>query len=140
MSSETGGWYTRTNITLTIGPRDKVKNIQCHAVNQEIGETRVESHTINVLCKYLCIFLYLKHARYLTDPPSLLKMVSMLVFLLFSSSKHPFSLIYIFFSLIVFGGTEVPIVYIFPLPPLRGQPTAKCHPRWQPIRTVFFLV
>jgi hypothetical protein len=32
-----------------------------------------------------------------------------------------------FFSLIVFGGTEVPIVYIFPLPPIRGQPTAKCH-------------
>ncbi len=21
----------------------------------------------------------------------------------------------------------------FPLPPLRGQPTVKCHPRWQPI-------
>jgi hypothetical protein len=39
----------------------------------------------------------------------------------------------IFFSLIVFGGTEVPIVYIFPLPPLRGQPATKSHPRWQPI-------
>ncbi len=39
----------------------------------------------------------------------------------------------LFFSLIVFGGTEVPIILHFPLPPLRGQPTVKCHPRWQPI-------
>ncbi len=53
MASESGGWYTRTNITLTIGARDLVKNIQCHAVNQQIGETRVQSHTINVLCKFI---------------------------------------------------------------------------------------
>ncbi len=39
----------------------------------------------------------------------------------------------LFFFLIVFGGTEVPIILHFPLPPLRGQPTVKCHPRWQPI-------
>jgi hypothetical protein len=39
----------------------------------------------------------------------------------------------IFFFLIVFGGTEVLIILHFPLPPLRGQPTVKCHPRWQPI-------
>ncbi len=39
--------------------------------------------------------------------------------------------IIIFFSLIVYGGTEVPIIVHFPLPPLRGQPTVKCHPRWQ---------
>jgi hypothetical protein len=38
-----------------------------------------------------------------------------------------------FFFLIVFGGTEVPIILHFPLLPLRGQPTVKCHPRWQPI-------
>jgi hypothetical protein len=39
-----------------------------------------------------------------------------------------------FFPLIVFGGSEDPIVYVYsPLPPPRGQPTAKCHPRWQPI-------
>jgi hypothetical protein len=53
VASESGGWYTRTNITLTIGARDLVKNIQCHAVNQQIGETRVQSHTINVLCKFI---------------------------------------------------------------------------------------
>ncbi len=57
MASESGGWYTRTNITLTIGARDLVKNIQCHAVNQQIGETRVQSHTINVLCKFITDYL-----------------------------------------------------------------------------------
>ncbi len=41
--------------------------------------------------------------------------------------------VYICFFLIVFGGTEVPIILNFPLPPRRGQPTVKCHPRWQPI-------
>jgi hypothetical protein len=40
---------------------------------------------------------------------------------------------FFFFFLIVFGGTEVPIIFNFPLPPLRGQPTVKSHPRWQPI-------
>ena len=53
VASETGGWYTRTNLSLSLGPRDKLKNIQCHAVNQQIGETRVQSHTINVLCKFI---------------------------------------------------------------------------------------
>jgi hypothetical protein len=38
-----------------------------------------------------------------------------------------------FFFLVVFGGREVLIILHFPLPPLRGQPTVKCHPRWQPI-------
>jgi hypothetical protein len=35
--------------------------------------------------------------------------------------------------LIVFGGTEVPIVYILLCQTLSRQPTTKCHPRWQPI-------
>ncbi len=33
------------------------------------------------------------------------------------------------FPLIVFGGTGI----YSPLPHPRGQPTAKCHPRWQPV-------
>ncbi len=64
MASESGGWYTRTNITLTIGARDLVKNIQCHAVNQQIGETRVQSHTINVLCKFIKLPIITVHYIY----------------------------------------------------------------------------
>jgi hypothetical protein len=40
---------------------------------------------------------------------------------------------FIFFFLNCFWWNRSPYCYYFPLPPLRGQPTAKCHPRWQPI-------
>jgi hypothetical protein len=38
-----------------------------------------------------------------------------------------------FFFLNCFWWNRSPYYLYFPLPPLRGQPTAKCHPRWQPI-------
>ncbi len=38
-----------------------------------------------------------------------------------------------FFVLNCFWWNRIPYCLYFPLPPLRGQPTAKCHPRWQPI-------
>ena len=40
-----------TNISLKVGPGDRNINIQCHAVNQEVADTKVESHTVSVLCK-----------------------------------------------------------------------------------------
>ncbi len=41
---------------------------------------------------------------------------------------------HIFFFLIVFSGTEVPFIYILLCRPSEDSPpTAKCHPRWQPI-------
>ena len=42
-----------TNISLRVGNNDRNINIQCHAVNQEVGDTKVESHTVSVLCKYI---------------------------------------------------------------------------------------
>ena len=45
-----------TNITVRVDPTDRNINIQCHAVNQEVADTRVESHTISVLCKYISFF------------------------------------------------------------------------------------
>ncbi len=38
---------------------------------------------------------------------------------------------FIFFN--SFWWNRSPYCLYFPLPPLRGQPTAQCHPRWQPI-------
>jgi hypothetical protein len=38
-----------------------------------------------------------------------------------------------FFFLNCFWWNRSPYCLYFPLPPLRGQPTAKRHPRWQPI-------
>jgi hypothetical protein len=38
-----------------------------------------------------------------------------------------------FFSLNCLWWNRSPFRFYFPLPPLRGQPTAKCHPRWQPV-------
>ena len=42
-----------TNISLKVAPTDRTINIQCHAVNQEVADTKVESHTVSVLCEYL---------------------------------------------------------------------------------------
>ena len=47
-----------TNISLKVGANDRNINIQCHAVNQEVADTKVESHTVSVLCKYRVISLY----------------------------------------------------------------------------------
>ena len=49
-----------TNISLKVGPGDRNINIQCHAVNQEVADTKVESHTVSVLCKYTVIRFLMK--------------------------------------------------------------------------------
>lgn len=38
-----------TNISVRVEPQDRNINIQCHAVNQEVAVTKVESHTVSVL-------------------------------------------------------------------------------------------
>ncbi len=40
---------------------------------------------------------------------------------------------FFFFLLNCFWRNRSPNCLNSPLPPLRGQPTGKCHPRWQPI-------
>ena len=47
-----------TNISLKVGANDRNINIQCHAVNQEVADTKVESHTVSVLGKYRMISWY----------------------------------------------------------------------------------
>merc|ERR1719219_1792543 len=38
-----------TNISLRVGQNDRNINIQCHAVNQEVADTKVQSHAVSVL-------------------------------------------------------------------------------------------
>ena len=51
-SSAEGGWLTTSNISVTINPSDKSKTISCYAKNTALGETKVETHIVTVLCKY----------------------------------------------------------------------------------------
>ena len=53
--SSDGGWATRSNISVTIKPNDKSKTISCYAKNTVLGETKVETHIVTVLCKYYSI-------------------------------------------------------------------------------------
>ena len=55
--SREGGWATRSNITLTISPEDKSKTISCYAKNAALGETKVETHIVTVLCKYIIVLI-----------------------------------------------------------------------------------
>ena len=50
--SSDGGWATRSNISVTIKPNDKSKTISCYAKSTALGETKVETHIVTVLCKY----------------------------------------------------------------------------------------
>ena len=50
--SSDGGWATRSNISVTIKPNDRSKTISCYAKNSALGETKVETHIVTVLCKY----------------------------------------------------------------------------------------
>ena len=57
-----------TNISLKVGANDRNINIQCHAVNQEVADTKVESHTVSVLCKYRMTSLYESQKIWLSMP------------------------------------------------------------------------
>ena len=50
--SREGGWMTSSNISINIGASDKTKTISCFAKNAALGETKVETHIVTVLCKY----------------------------------------------------------------------------------------
>ena len=52
VTSPDGGWITKSNLSLTINPMDRNKDVLCYAVNSALGETVVEKHTVAVLCKY----------------------------------------------------------------------------------------
>ena len=50
-TSPNGGWTTKSSLTVVVDANDRNKMISCYAVNQELGETIVETHMISVLCK-----------------------------------------------------------------------------------------
>lgn len=47
-----GGWVTSANTSVTIRPGDKSKTVSCYANNAALGETKVETHIVTVLCEY----------------------------------------------------------------------------------------
>lgn len=51
-TSPNGGWTTKSELTVLIDHNDRNKMVSCYAVNQELGETTVETHMISVLCKF----------------------------------------------------------------------------------------
>ena len=51
-TSPDGGWVSQSNISVNIQPNDKTKTISCFAKNAALGETKVETHIVTVLCKY----------------------------------------------------------------------------------------
>lgn len=46
-----GGWVTSSNITLNIDSQSRTFITVCHALNPELSQNVVGSHTVNVLCK-----------------------------------------------------------------------------------------
>jgi len=51
LSSSGGGWVSSSNITLNIDSQSRTFITVCHALNAELSQNVVGSHTVNVLCK-----------------------------------------------------------------------------------------
>lgn len=51
-SSSDGGWVSSSNISLTIDSQSRSFIAVCHALNTELTQNVVGSHTVNVLCKF----------------------------------------------------------------------------------------
>ena len=58
--SADGGWVSASNISVNIHQNDKTKTISCFAKNAALGETKVETHIVTVLCKCFSILSLLK--------------------------------------------------------------------------------
>lgn len=50
-SSADGGWVSSSNITLNIDSQSRTFIAVCHALNAELSQNVVGSHTVNVLCE-----------------------------------------------------------------------------------------
>lgn len=51
--SADGGWVSSSNITLNIDSQSRTFITVCHALNAELSQNVVGSHTVNVLCKWI---------------------------------------------------------------------------------------
>ena len=51
VTSPSGGWVTRSNISVMVSPNDRNKIISCNAVNSELNDIKTQSHVLTVICK-----------------------------------------------------------------------------------------
>ena len=51
VTSPSGGWVTRSNISVMVSPKDRNKIIYCNAVNSELNDIKTQSHVLTVICK-----------------------------------------------------------------------------------------
>ncbi len=61
------------------------------------------------------------------------KATQMCIFIFYAHGAALCSISFALCTLNCFWWNRSPYCLYFPLPPLRGQPTTKCHPIWQPI-------
>lgn len=54
-TSPDGGWTTQSNVSIPIYETDRSIIVTCQGVNKGLGESKVASHTINVIRKCLHI-------------------------------------------------------------------------------------
>lgn len=48
-----GGWFSSSNVTISIDSNSRTFVAVCHALNVELTQNVVGSHSVNVLCKCL---------------------------------------------------------------------------------------
>ena len=51
VTSPSGGWVTRSNISVLVSPMDRNKIISCNAINSELNDIKTQSHVLTVICK-----------------------------------------------------------------------------------------
>lgn len=56
-NSVEGGWYSTSNVSISIDANSRTFVAVCHALNIELTQNVVGSHSVNVLCKFLCFFV-----------------------------------------------------------------------------------
>ena len=59
VTSPSGGWVTRSNISVMVNPNDRNKIISCNAINSELNDIKTQSHVLTVICKYRKISILL---------------------------------------------------------------------------------
>ncbi len=87
-----------------------------------------------IMCSSYMFCTNTKHANTFVQAPA---MYSILAYSCTFGGRYShlfFILLLFFFFLNCFWWNRSPFCLYSPLSPLRGQPTGKCHPRWQPIK------
>ena len=53
VTSPSGGWVTRSNVSVLVSPNDRNKIVSCNAINAELNDIKTQSHVLTVICKLL---------------------------------------------------------------------------------------